>query len=116
MKRFRYAFNGLISAFRTEVNMRMHIIAALLACIAGFYFNLTSVEWVVIILCIVLVISFELTNTAIEELCNMVHPEHHPIIKRVKDIAAAAVLVAAMGSFIAGLIIFLPKLISLVGI
>ena len=111
MKRFRYAINGLISAFRTEVNMRVHIIAAVLICIAGFYFNLTSVEWVVIVLCIVLVISFELINTAIEELCNLVHPEQHPIIKKVKDIAAAAVLIAAIGSVVAALIIFLPKLI-----
>lgn len=111
MKRFRYAINGLISAFRTEVNMLVHIIAAVLICITGFYFNLTSVEWVVIVLCIVLVISFELINTAIEELCNMVHPEQHPIIKKVKDIAAAAVLVAAIGSVVAALIIFLPKLI-----
>lgn len=113
MKRFRYAINGLISAFRTEVNMWIHIIAAVLACIAGFYFDISSVEWVVIILCIVLVISFELINTAIEELCNMVEPEQHPVIKKVKDIAAAAVLVAATGTVVAALIIFLPKLISL---
>ena len=93
--------------------MRIHLVAAVLACVAGFYFNITSVEWIVIILCIVLVISFELLNTAIEELCNMIHPEQHPVIKKVKDIAAGAVLVAAIGSVIAGLIIFLPKLISL---
>ncbi|MEJ8841316.1 diacylglycerol kinase family protein [Lacibacter sp. H375] len=113
MKKFRYAINGLISALGSEVNMRIHIIAAVLACIAGFYFSLTLTEWIVIILCIVLVISFELINTAIEELCNMVHPEQHPVIKKVKDIAAAAVLVAATGSVVAALIIFLPKLISL---
>lgn len=113
MKRFRYAIKGLISAFRSEVNMRIHIIAAVLVCIAGFYFDISSVEWIGIILCIVLVISFELINTAIEELCNMVQQEQHPIIKKVKDIAAAAVLVAAIGSVVAALIIFLPKLNSL---
>ena len=113
MKRFRYAINGLVLAFRTEINMRVHIIAAVLACIAGLYFDISSVEWIVIILCIVLVISFELINTAIEELCNMVEPEQHPVIKKVKDIAAAAVLVAATGTVVAALIIFLPKLISL---
>ena len=93
--------------------MRMHIIVSVLVCIAGFYFSLSSAEWIVIILCIVLVISFELINTAIEELCNLVHPKQHPIIKKVKDIAAAAVLVAATGSVVAALIIFLPKLILL---
>jgi diacylglycerol kinase len=113
MKRFKYAINGLISAFKTEVNLRIHVLTALVACAAGFYFELSSVEWAIIILCIVLVISFELINTAIEELCNLVHPEQHPIIKKVKDIAAAAVLLAAFGSVVAGFIIFLPKLISL---
>jgi diacylglycerol kinase len=111
MKRFKYAINGLIAAIRSEVNMRIHIIASVLVCIAGFYFQISSVEWIVLVLCIVLVISFELINTSIEEFCNMVHPEHHPIIKKVKDIAAAAVLVAAVGSVVAALIIFLPKLI-----
>ena len=114
MKRFRYAIKGLISAIRSEANMRIHIIAAALVCVAGFYFQISPVEWIVLVLCIVLVISFELINTSIEELCNMVHPEHHPIIKKVKDIAAAAVLVAAVGSVVAAIIIFLPKLISFI--
>jgi undecaprenol kinase/diacylglycerol kinase (ATP) len=57
------------------------------------------------------VISFELINTAIEELCNMIHPEQHPLIKKIKDISAGAVLLAATGSVIASLIIFLPKII-----
>lgn len=113
MKRFIHAINGLVSAIRSEVNMRIHIIVSVLVCIAGFYFQISSVEWIVLVLCIVLVISFELINTSIEELCNMVQPEQHPIIKKVKDIAAAAVLVAATGSVVAALIIFLPKLISL---
>ncbi|HTH30540.1 MAG TPA: diacylglycerol kinase family protein, partial [Lacibacter sp.] len=95
----------------SEVNMRIHVAEAVLACIAGFYFNLSAVEWTIIILCIVLVISFELINTAIEELCNMIHPEQHPVIKKIKDISAGAVLLAATGSVIAALIIFLPKII-----
>jgi diacylglycerol kinase len=115
MKRFRYAIDGLISAIRSEANMRIHIVAAVLACIAGFYFNLASGEWIVIIICIVLVISFELINTAVEELCNMIHPEQHPVIKKIKDIAAGSVLVAAIGSVVVGLIIFLPKLILFFG-
>lgn len=113
MKRFRYAIDGLISAFKSEANMRIHVIAAVVACIAGFFFNLPFAEWIIIVLCIVLVISFELINTAIEELCNLVHPDRHPVIKKIKDIAAAAVLIAAGGSVAVALIIFLPKLISL---
>lgn len=113
MKRFKYAIDGLIAAFRSEVNMRLHVAAAVLACIAGFYFDLSAVEWSIIILCIVLVISFELINTSIEEICNMIHPGQHPVIKKIKDISAGAVLLAATGSVTAAFIIFLPKLISM---
>ena len=112
MKRFKYAIHGLISAFQSEVNMRIHTAAAVLACVAGFYFDLSTAEWVMIIFCIVLVISFELINTAIEDLCDMVHPEKHPVIKKIKDVAAGAVLLAAIGSVTVALIIFLPKIIS----
>ncbi len=113
MKRFKYAIDGLIAAFRSEVNMHIHVAAAVLACIAGFYFHLSAVEWSIIILCIVLVISLELINTSIEEVCNMIHPGKHPVIKKIKDISAGAVLLAAIGSVIAAFIIFLPKLLSI---
>ncbi len=112
MKRFKYAINGLISAFQSEVNMRIHTIAAVFACVAGLYFDLSTTEWIMIIFCIVLVISFELINTAIEELCDIVQPEKHPVIKKIKDVAAGAVLLAAIGSVTVAIIIFLPKIIS----
>ncbi|MBP6686490.1 MAG: diacylglycerol kinase family protein [Lacibacter sp.] len=116
MKSFCYACKGIATALHSEMNMRIHIVAAILVVTAGFFFELSSIEWGVVIICIVLVISFELINTAIEELCNLVQPEHHPIVKKIKDIAAAAVLIAAVGSLVIAFIIFLPKLISLIGI
>ena len=114
MRSFYYAFRGLANAVRSEFNMRIHVVAAVLVAIAGFYFKIAAVEWGMIVLCICAVISLELINTAIEKLCNHVTAEIHPAIKQIKDIAAAAVLVAAAASVVVALIIFLPKLISLV--
>ena len=93
--------------------MRIHVAAALLVAVAGFYFKIAAAEWGLIVVFISAVIAMELINTAIEKLCNHVTAEQHPVIKKVKDIAAAAVLVTAVGSFVVALIIFLPKLISL---
>ena len=71
-------------------------------------------EWIIVLICIAMVIGFEMLNTAIETLCNMVQEEYHPLIKIIKDVAAAAVLWVSIISVIIGLIIFLPKLISLI--
>ena len=68
-------------------------------------------EWIAIGFCIAFVIAMEMLNTAIEKLCDVVHQEVHPGIKKVKDIAAGAVLISAIFSLITGLIIFLPKII-----
>ncbi len=113
MRSFYYAFSGIASAFRSEFNMRIHVVAAALAAVAGFYFKIAAAEWGMIIVCICAVIAMELINTAIEKLCNHVTAEQHPSVKQIKDIAAAAVLITAIGSFVVALIIFLPKLISL---
>jgi diacylglycerol kinase (ATP) len=113
MRSFYYAFRGLANAFRSEVNMRIHIIAAVLVTIAGFYFKIAAAEWGMIVLCICSVIAMELINTAIEKLCNHVTAEQHPAIKQIKDVAAGAVLITAMGSVVVALIIFLSKIISL---
>jgi diacylglycerol kinase len=113
MRSFYYAFSGIASAFRSEVNMRIHVVAAVLAVAAGIYFRIAAAEWTMIVLCICSVVSMELINTAIEKICNHITAEQHPAIKQVKDIAAAAVLVTAMGSVVVALIVFLPKLILL---
>ena len=81
--------------------------------ILGWVFQIDAMEWMVILLCITAVLTLEMINTAIEKLCDVVHPGYHPQIKVIKDIAAGAVLLAAVGSVIAGAIIFLPKIIAL---
>ena len=113
MRSFYDAFRGIASAFRSEFNMRIHVVAAVLVAVAGFYFKIAAAEWGLIVVCISAVIAMELINTAIEKLCNHVTAEHHPAIKQIKDIAAAAVLVTALGSIAVALIIFLPKVILL---
>ncbi|NND80260.1 MAG: diacylglycerol kinase family protein [Maribacter sp.] len=110
LKGFQYAFQGMRLLVR-ERNMKFHMFAALLVIIAAWYFHLTVVEWTVILLCIGLVVSIEALNTAVEYLCDYIQPEHDAKIGSVKDIAAAAVFIAAVISAIVGLIIFLPKII-----
>ena len=107
---FKYAIEGFISSFKTERNMKIHIFAMVLVIILGIYMRLTVIEWCFIIISIVLVISAELFNTAIETLVDMVSPEKNPKAKLVKDISAAAVLVFAIGAVAIGMIILIPKI------
>lgn len=109
---FVYAFSGLWQAFKKEAHVKIHVLAALFVISAGFYFKLSKWEWICIFGCIALVMAFELINTAVENLCDLVTKEHHPGIKYIKDISAAAVLLVCVFSVIAGLLIFLPYLKS----
>lgn len=108
---FRYALHGLRSAWRSEANLRIHCIAALLIAVAGFAFHLQPWEWVAIIGCSVVVITAELFNTCLEKLIDHLHPSRHRKIKHIKDMAAAAVLLTAISAVIIGSLIFLPKIL-----
>ena len=81
--------------------------------ILGGVLKINSIEWLIILGCSMLVLSLELMNTAIEKICDLITKDIHPVIKVVKDISAAAVLIAAIGSLFTGVIIFLPKLLNL---
>ena len=109
---FGFAFQGLGTFFRTQHNAWLHLAAALLVVTSGYYFELTSAEWCWIVLAIVLVFITEMFNTAIEFLSDVVSPNIHPQIKKVKDVSAAAVLISSIGAVIIGLIIFLPILMQ----
>lgn len=112
MKSFKYATEGLLSAIKSEANLRFHIAAAAAVCAAGFWLKLERAEWCIVILCIGAVFAMELINTSIEQLCNHVTAQEHPSVKKVKDISAAAVLFVSVTSAIAGVLIFLPRLID----
>lgn len=109
-KSFSYALHGLLIFFKTQHNAWIHLTASAMAVTAGFYFELGSSEWCWIALAIGLVFIAEIFNTALEFLCDVVSPQIHPQIKIVKDVAAAAVLMAAIAAAVIGSIIFIPKL------
>ncbi|RIJ50138.1 diacylglycerol kinase family protein [Maribellus luteus] len=113
LESFSFAFNGLLILFRKEHNARIHFVAALVVIVAGIIFRITAFEWLALVFVIGLVLALEAINSAIENLADFVSPHKHDQIKKVKDLAAAGVLIAAATALIAGLLIFLPKIQAL---
>lgn len=109
IKSFGYAFAGVQYAFRTQFNFKFHILALFAIIIAGWHFELTTNQWLWLIIASGLVIISELFNTAIEVLVDLASPSFHEKAKVIKDVAAAAVLMAAIVASVIGLIIFIPK-------
>ncbi len=109
-EKFLNAFRGLYVFGRTTKNLYFHIFVALVVIILGFYLKISSLEWIALIFSIGLVIITETINTAIEIDIDLTSPEYHPFARDTKDVAAAAVLVAAFTAVIIGFIIFLPKI------
>ena len=107
---FKYAFQGIASAFKTERNMKIHVTAVVLVTIAGLFFKISKIEWMICIILFGMVISLELANTAIETTVDIAMPEKNEKAKLAKDIAAGAVLVCAFISVIIGGMIFVPKI------
>ncbi len=111
LRSFRHAIRGL-GFLLEENNTKFHLLASVIVLSVGFYTKLTSIEWSIILIQIGLVIAAETFNTAIEKLCDFVSPEHQPLIGKVKDLSAAAVLIVSGVAVIVGIIIFLPKLFN----
>ena len=109
---FKYAFQGVFSAIKTERNLKIHISIMILVIIAGIFFKISKMEWIICIILFGLVISLELVNSAIETTVDIAMPEINEKAKNAKDMAAGAVLVSAIAAAIIGLIIFVPKLID----
>ena len=108
---FGYALSGLWYGIVTQRNLRIHFTCLLLVLGMGWYFSLSHTEWLLVAIAAFLVLSAELFNTAIEQLCDVVEANIHPGIKRVKDIAAAAVLLSAMAALVTGAVVFIPKIL-----
>lgn len=98
VRSFRYAGAGIYSLFRYENNARIHLMACIAVVIAGVFFQISSTEWCLIVIQIALVWAGEAFNTAIEKLADLVSAEYHPVIKVVKDTAAAGVLLMAISA------------------
>ncbi len=110
---FVYAFAGLKRFFLTEHNVWIHSVAALLAIILSFLLKISALEWVGVLFAIGLVLCAEAFNTCIEKMMDKLWPQQDETVKYVKDLAAGAVLIAAIVAAIIGIIIFLPKIIDL---
>lgn len=110
-----FALTGIVTAINEERNLKSHLFSALLAFFAGLIFKISAIEWLFLLLAIFLVISFEIVNSAIENVVDLASEYHFSMLaKKAKDMAAGAVLVISGYAVLTGLIIFLPKIIHLV--
>lgn len=110
IRSFGYALNGLKILVREEPNAKIHLFVTVCVVIAGIFFRLSVVEWIAVVFAIGFVIALEAINTSIENISDFISPEKHNWIKKIKDVSAAGVLVAAITAVIIGLIVFIPKI------
>ena len=110
---FVHAWNGMIHAFQTQRNARVHVAIALVALTLGVALHLSAMEFAVIILAIVAVIAAEMINTVAEAIVDLVTDTYHPLAKIAKDVAAGAVLWSSIGAVAVGIVIFGPHLLAL---
>jgi diacylglycerol kinase len=115
IKSFRFAWNGLKIAFLTQINFKIQVGSAFVALILAFVFDFMLIEWLILIFVISLVLITELINTSIEIITDHLFPGFHITAGKIKDISAAAVLIAAITALITGILLFLPKILSISG-
>jgi len=112
---FVFAFSGIGKAIRKERNLKIHLFFSLAVILAGLFFKISQIEWLVVIFIIAAVLSAELFNCAIEEVSNLVRDENNLSFKATKfirDVSAGAVLILSIAAVILGLLVFLPRLFS----
>ncbi len=108
---FSHAYQGIKVSLREEQNLRIEFILGFVAILMGIFFHLSSIEWIVLFLTIALVIGAELFNTALEKVVDLTSPEVHPLAKKAKDAAAAAVFIFSVMAAVVGFFLFLPKIL-----
>lgn len=106
LRSFKNAFKGIASAFTTEIHMRFHFVVAFFVLLFAYICELTTPEWAILIITIGSVFAAELINTAIEQVCDLYSTEPNPLIGKIKDIAAGAVLVAAIAAIGVAVFVF----------
>lgn len=110
---FRHAGRGFAWAVSSQANLRVHLVAAAVVLVAAILLRFSTLEFVALVISAAVVIAAELFNTTLEVLIDYAWPEHHPMIGRAKDVAAAAVLVTAVGAAIVGVLLFGRHLLHL---
>ena len=113
IRSFDYAISGIVTLIKNEHNARIHLFATICVVFAGFLLDISANEWIAVIFAIGFVFAMEAVNSAVEYLSDLISPEYNRLIKQAKDVAAAAVLFAAIAAACVGLIIFIPKILSL---
>lgn len=105
---FKYALEGIWHALKNNRNLRIDFLFAFLVVLLGLYFQITSLETIILTITVLLVISSEMINTSLEEMVNLITNEHRKEAKIAKDVAAGMVFIAAIGSIIVGIFVFFP--------
>ncbi|MCD1146864.1 diacylglycerol kinase [Peptoniphilus sp. KCTC 25270] len=113
IKSFNYAVQGIISSITTERNMKFHYLAAIGVILFSLLFNLSRIEFMLLLFAVTLVVVMELMNTAIERTIDMITQEYHPVAKLVKDISAGAVLIVSLNAAVIAYILFFDRIIGL---
>ena len=113
INKFTWAWEGLVFVYKNEFSFRVELICAAIVLLAGLILGLGRIEWCIVLLGISVILSLEFLNTAIEKVLNFFHPNEHPEVKVIKDIAAGAVLIANLMALIIGALIFIPHFLRL---
>lgn len=112
LKSIGYACEGIWRMLRTQHNAWIHLTLTIMVVVAGWFFQIATVEWALLTMAIVSVWVAESLNTAFEFLCDVSSPDFHPLVKYAKDVSAGAVLICAAGAVVIGLLIFVPHVIQ----
>ncbi|MCM3566576.1 diacylglycerol kinase family protein [Neobacillus mesonae] len=105
---FMYAAAGILTSIKQERNMRIHVLSSVFVILISFYFSITKMEWIIVLIAIGGMFAFELMNSAIERVVDLASPKFHLLAKQAKDLAAGAVFVYAILSVIIGVMIYFP--------
>ncbi|MBC9911304.1 diacylglycerol kinase family protein [Chitinophaga varians] len=108
---FGYAFSGIAAFLRSEPHARIHLVATIVVTAAGCWYKLSRMEWILLIITIAVVWVSEMLNTVIEKIMDHLSPDYHPRVKWIKDVAAGAVLIAAIAAAGIGALIFIPHIL-----
>ncbi|HJT74360.1 MAG TPA: diacylglycerol kinase family protein [Chitinophaga sp.] len=109
---FMFAFQGVAAFLRSEPHARIHAVVTVLVIVAGWYFRISVNQWIAVLIVTGMVWITEMLNTVIEKIMDHLSPEYHPQVKWIKDVAAGAVLVAAIVAAVTGFVIFVPMLLK----
>jgi diacylglycerol kinase (ATP) len=111
----RCSIYGVGIVFRSQDSARIQALAGVTVVLLGFALRVSTTEWCALVLAIAVVFTSEALNTSIEAIVDLVSPEFHPLAGRAKDVGSGAVLIAALGSSVVGLLVFVPHLYALAG-